>query len=140
MDDPLPDDRLPDDRLLLIAQDADEVPLLSALCVGAAVPVVDVGYDRKARRLALILRRYRWEVAAPSRVLSALRIESVVAVRRRKWPPEPAVLELLAFSFDGTAVTLDFAGGAALLVTVECVDLLLEDLGSPWTARTPEHE
>lgn len=131
---------LPDNRLLLLAQDAGEVPLLSALCVGAAVPVAEIGYDRRARRVALILRRFRWEVGGDSRVLSALRIESVTAVRRRHWPAEPAVLELLAFAYDDGALTLTFAGGVTLRAEVECPDLVLEDLGAPWAAKRPGHD
>jgi hypothetical protein len=131
---------LPDTRLLLMAQDTDEVPLLSALCIGAVLPVGEAGYDRRARRLVLMLRRYRWEADVPSRILTALRIDSVLDLQRRKWPVAPAVLELLAFGYDGTLLTFDFAGGASLRATVECVDLVLEDLGAPWEARAPRHD
>ncbi len=138
-----------DNRLLLLAQDADEVPLLSALSQSAIVRPADIVWDRRARRLVLLLSRYRWE-APGTRVRTALRFESVTGVRRRGWPawsdrgagdPGQTMLELLAFTFDDGFVTFDFAGGAALRVAVECPDLILEDLSPPWRAgRTPRHD
>ena len=138
-----------DDRLLLLAQEPDEVPLLSALSQSAILRPADIAYDRRARRLVLMLSRYRWE-APGTRVRTALRIESVTAVRRRNWPawsdsnahdPGVTMLELLAFTFEDGFITLDFAGGAALRVAVECPDLILEDLSPPWrAARTPKHD
>ena len=135
-------------RLLLLAQDASEVPLLSALTQSAIVRSADIAYDRRARRLVLMLSRYRWE-APGTRVRTALRIESVTSVRRRGGPawsdrgsddPGVTMLELLAFTFDDGFLTLDFAGGAALRVAVECPDLALEDLSPPWRAgREPRH-
>ncbi|WP_419815912.1 DUF2948 family protein [Glacieibacterium sp.] len=133
------EETLADTRLLLLAQDPDEVPLLSALCIGAVLPVVEAGYDRRARRLVLMLRRYRWEADVPSRILTALRIDCVLDLQRRKWPVAPAVLELLAFTQDGDVLTFDFAGGATLRATVECADMVLEDLGAPWEVRKPDH-
>lgn len=134
------EDPMEDIRLLLLAQDPDEVPLLSALCIGAVLPVNEAGYDRRARRLVLMLRRYRWEADTPSRILTALRIDTVLDLQRRKWPVAPAVLELLAFTQDGDVLTFDFAGGASLRARVECVDQVLEDLGGPWEARKPDHD
>ncbi len=138
-----------DDRLLLLAQDEGEVPLLSALTQSAILRAGDIAYDRRARRLVLMLSRYRWE-APGTRVRAALRIESVTGVRRRGWPawsdsdphdPGQTMLELLAFTFEDGFVTLDFAGGAALRVGVECPDLILEDVSAPWRAgRTPRHD
>ena len=37
-------------------------------------------------------------------------------------------------------IMLDFSGGACLALTVEGLDILLEDLGEPWlTFRQPDH-
>ena len=130
-----------DARLLLLAHDAAEVPTISALFQSAAVRVADIAYDRRARRVVLLASRYRWEVGDRTRVRSALRIESVVAVARRGWPGGDAVLELLALSLDGDVLTLAFAGAATLRVTVECPDLMLEDVAAPWPAsREPRYD
>jgi hypothetical protein len=55
------------------------------------------------------------------------------------------VLSLLTLTFapddapQGT-ITLTFAGGGAVRLTVECIEAALTDLGAAWaTARKPEH-
>ena len=130
-----------DAPLRLLAHDADEVPTISALVQSAAVRVADIAYDGRARRVVLLLSRYRWEANDRTRVRSALRIESVVGVARRDWPAADAVLELLALTLADDVLMLAFAGGATLRVTVECPDLTLEDLSAPWPAsREPRHD
>ena len=129
------------DLLRLLAQEADDVPALSALVQSAAVRCDEIAFDRKARRLVLMLSRYRWEAADKTRVRAALRVECVTAVRRKTWPAGEAVLELLAVTVEDGAVVLDFAAGATLRVEVECPDLALEDLTEPWPAiREPVHK
>ena len=128
-----------DERLLLLAQEPDEVPLLSALTQSAVLRASEIAFDRRARRLVLLLRRYRWEAGDQTRVESALRIESVTAVQRRGWPDDTGaqvetVLELLAFSLADGVITASFGGGAALRIVVECVDMVLEDMSGPWRA------
>ena len=135
-----------DSRLLLLANEADEVPLISALLQDALLRPADVAYDRRARRLVLLVNRFRWEEGG-TRVRAAVRIEHVVKVERRGWTDHDAadpgidVLNLLAWVVDDDVFTITFAAGAALRVTVECVDLILEDLGPPWPAgRVPAHD
>ncbi len=135
-----------DSRLLLMAQEADEVSLISALVQDAIVRPADVAYDRRARRVVLLLDRYRWEANDRTRVRSALRIESVTRVQRRRWTefgahdPGIAVLEMLAVLVDGTVLTITFAAGPTLRLEVECVDIFLEDLSPPWaTEHEPKH-
>ena len=55
--------------------------------------------------------------------------------------PTHTVLALLAMTLDGDFLTLDFSGGASLRLTFEVVDVTLEDLSSPWVARSqPSHD
>jgi len=137
---------LPDERLLLLAQEADEVPLLSGLMQGAIIATGDIAYDRRARRLVLLATRYRWEAAGRTRIRTALRIDSVTGVMRRGWTDLAAddqgigLVELLACVVDGDVLTMTFAAGKAIRATIECVDLLLEDVSPPWlAAATPAH-
>jgi len=127
--------------LRLLAQDGDDVPALSALVQSAAVRADEIAWDRKARRLVLMLSRYRWEAGDKTRVRAALRVECVTAVQRKAWPAGEAVLELLAVTAEAGALTLSFADGATLRAEVECPDLALEDLTEPWPAiREPRHD
>lgn len=139
-------DGLGDERLLLLAQEHGEVPTISALMHAATVRTADIAWDRRGRRLVLLANRYRWEAGDQTRVRSALRFESVVKVQRKGWTdfdthnPGITILELLAFVVEGDTITLQFAGGAALRVTVECADIVMEDLSGPWRAsRKPVH-
>lgn len=131
-----------DERLTLIGQNAEDLPALSALLQDATLRVVDVGYDRKARRLALMVNRYRWESATRSRVRCALRLETVAGVQRQGWPTAPdAVLNLLSLTHDGDWLILTFAAGAALRARVEVIEVVLEDVSAPWeTGREPSHQ
>ena len=144
--------------LLLRAEEADDLPLLSACTQDMAIRAADIGWLPRQRQLVLLGNRFRWENATrgpkhggdTSRVRSALRFDFVTAVQRRQWPADPdAVLALLAITFDdedsgedsGDALLLSFAGGAALRLTQEVLELTLEDLSGPWGARAiPDHD
>ncbi len=131
-----------DERLTLIGQNAEDLPALSALLQDATLRVVDLGFDRKARRLVLMVNRFRWESAIRSRVRCALRLETVAGVQRQGWPTAPdAVLELLSLAQDGDWLVLTFAASAALRARVEVIEVVLEDVSAPWeTGREPSHQ
>ena len=136
-----------DERLLLLAQEPGEVPLVSALVQDAIVRPSDVAWDRRRRRLVLLVDRYRWEANDRTRVRAALRIEGALRVQRRGWTdfdahdPGITVLALLAFLVEDNLLTIAFASGATLRVEIECVDLVLEDISAPWPTRhEPRHD
>jgi len=137
--------------LKLLAEDEDDLAVISAALQDAVAKVGDIEWDPKGRRFTLALNRYLWETPAGllgARVRAGLQFASVLAVKSRNLrrdPPE-AVVELLALSFEpadppGGAIRLAFAGGGDLELTVECVDVALADVSSPWpTPSTPAHE
>lgn len=126
----------------LWAQDADDAAVISALMQDACVRADEVHFDGQSRRIVIMASRYCWEEAEPQRVRAALRIESVTRAKRRNWPDDGKLpLELLALGVGDTAVTLHFAAGAEVAVEVECIDLILEDIGTPHPALTrPSHQ
>lgn len=130
------------EQLRLIAADADDLAVISALMQDAAVLTGDVAYDARTHVLALVANRYRWEAKARSRSRAGLRIGSVTKAQRRNWPTsDEAVLDLLAIRHDGEALVLDFAAGTSLRLEVEAIDLTLEDLTGPWgTKSRPAHD
>ncbi len=129
------------ERLRLRAEDAADLPPLSALVQDMAVRAHDIGFDRSARRLALVGNRYRWEKGDRTRVRTGLSIDGVLTLQRRRWPHlSAATLDLLALRLEEGALRLDFAGGASIRLTVEDIDVTLEDLTGAWGARaTPRH-
>jgi hypothetical protein len=151
--------------LRLIAEDADDLRVVSACVQDALAKVGDITYLPKTRQFALLLNRFRWEAAsggdvrfadvvagrvahAPhERVRAALSFGGVLRVQRLRLAQEAAdhVLELLSLALesgqDGAAtLTLTFAGGPQLRLDVECIDVRLEDVGKPWPVRRrPAH-
>jgi hypothetical protein len=134
--------------LRLLAQDADDLDVISAALQDAVAKLGDVGFDARARQLTIAFNRYRWENDAAERVRCAFQLGSVLTIqaRRLRRGAKDAVVELLTLSFEpgeapGGVLTLSFAGGGDLRVTVECIDAVLADVSQPWpTPRTPAHE
>jgi hypothetical protein len=133
--------------LRLLAQDPEDLDVISAAMQDAVLKVGDIGYEAKARRLTIGFNRYRWE-AGGERVRAGLQLGGVLGVQTRKIRrgAREAVLELLAMTFTpadapGGVVTFSFAGGGDLRATVECVEAVLADVSTPWpTTRKPAHE
>ena len=134
--------------LRLLAQDPEDLEVISAAMQDAVLKVGDISYEKAAKRLTIAFNRYRWEAGDGKRVRSGLQFAGVLdlqARRIRRGAPE-AVLELLAMTFTpgeapGGVVTLSFAGGGDLRATVECVEAVLADVSQPWpTPRKPAHE
>lgn len=127
--------------LLVAGAEAEDIPTVSALLQDGVLKAGDMGFDRVQHRFVLMFNRYRWEKRDKTRTRAALRIDSVVRVQKRNWPHLPStVMELLALRYEDQALHLDFAGGAALKLDVEAIDILLEDLSGPWGAkREPNH-
>lgn len=130
------------ERLRLRAEDAADLPPLSALVQDMTVQPADISFDARARRLVLLGNRYRWEAPdSRSRIRTALRLDFVDRLQQRAMPADPhAVLALLAISMAEDALLISFSGGTSLRAQVEVVDLTLEDISGPWGARaTPRH-
>lgn len=139
--------------LKLMAEDAADLDIIAAAAQDALLRVGDVSYDKKARRFAALINRFRWEQAGEKgpfeRVRSALSFESVLSVKSRKvrMDSADAVASLLSVNFTpdaeppGGSVRLVFAGGGEIALEVECLDALLMDMGAAWrTPRRPDHE
>ena len=131
------------ERLHLRAEDAGDLPALSALVQDMALKAADIGRDAGARRLLLVGNRYRWEHASPTRIRSALRFDHVEQVQRTGWPASPdAVLALLAIVSEADGwLLIRFSGGTALRLQAEVIDISLDDLSGPWGASSqPRHD
>ena len=134
--------------LQLLAEDQDDLAVISAALQDAVAKVGDISYEAKARRLTIALNRFRWEAGGRQRVRSALQVGGVMSVQARKIRRDrrDAVVELLAIGFEpgeapGGLLTLSFAGGGDLRAEIECIDAVLADVSEPWpTPREPAHE
>lgn len=131
--------------LRLLAEDADDLHIISAALQDAILRPKDIIWEPTARRVTLQLSRFCWECGG-TRVMSGMQFGDVVAVKSRRLPRSPDnALELLAMDFEpgeapGGRVLLMFAGGGDLRIDVECLDAVLTDLSERWPARVaPTH-
>ena len=131
--------------LRLLAEDADDLHIISAALQDAILRPVDIAWEPQARRVTLALSRFCWECGG-TRVMSAMQFGDVIAVKSRRLPRGPEhALELLAMDFEpgeapGGRVIMMFAGGGDLRIDVECLDAVLTDLSERWPAKVaPTH-
>ena len=144
--------------LRLLAQDATDLRVISALVQDAVLKVAEMQNDPKRRRFALLLNRFRWEDRVEAerlgrpfeRVRSVLVIEDVLKVRSfgLDRANKNQVLSVLALDFapgeDGTGIlTLTLAGDGAMTLEVEALEVRLDDVTRPYRApsgQMPRHE
>lgn len=142
--------------LHLGAADADDLTILSALIQDAVLTVADIAWDASARRLALLVNRFRWEdrritdgQQPAERVRSILLINDALAVHSDGIDRDDrdTVLSLLSLAWapgeDGTGrLTLIFAGDGEIVIDAESINLDLRDVTAPYAApsgRIPRH-
>ena len=136
--------------LRLLAEDADDLAVISAALQDAVTRIGDIQWEPKARRLTIGFNRFRWEARGGrgERVRTGLQLSGVMSLqaRRLRRDASEAVLELLALTFEageapGGVITFAFAAGGDLAAAVECIDAALADVSGPWPARgTPMHD
>ena len=141
------------DLLKFIALDGEDLEVVSTHLQDAVVRSSEVLWRPEEHRLVVALNRFDWEAAATRspeyrRRRAALRFERVESCKCKGLKPpagEDAVLNLLSVEFTPTdepagIVTLNFSGGGALRLEVECLEAELADLGPTWTtAACPAH-
>ncbi|PYG25634.1 DUF2948 family protein [Pelagimonas varians] len=146
-----------DQPLNLGALDGDDLQVIAALVQDAVLPVSEIAYQKRHRRLCLLLNRMRHEDIAAAkkfgrpveRVQSLLTIEGVLNVGAQgvdKSDPD-MILSILTVAFeageDGAGhVVLTLAGDGALRADVEALELTLKDVTRPYIApsrKAPSH-
>lgn len=147
-----------DKPLRLKALDGDDLTVISSLTQDAIFPATEMKWDRKARRFALLLNRFRWEDDANvkgarrqvERVQSVLAVEDVMSVQTQgvQAGDVDMVHALLSVAFeageDGTGrVILTLSGDGAICIDVEALEVVLRDVTRPYIApsrKVPTHE
>ncbi len=147
-----------DAPLRLMAQEADDVPVLAALVQDAVFPITEMTWARRRRRFAILLNRFRWEDRAAAeregrpyeRVRSLLTFDNVLAVRSQGIDrgDTDTILSLLSLAFhpgpEGSGrIELILAGDGAIELQVEALDIVLTDVSRPYRApsgHVPRHE
>lgn len=147
-----------DRPLRLKALDAEDLTVLSSLTQDAVFPATEMRWDRKARRFALLLNRFRWEDAPNAkigkrnveRVQAVMTIEDVMSVKSQGVQAGDAdtIMALLSVAFepsqDGMGrVLLTLSGDGAIAIEVEALEVMLADVTRPYIAPSksvPTHD
>jgi hypothetical protein len=143
--------------LSLKAETPEDLAVMAALVQDAVLPITEIRYDPRSRRLALLVNRFRWEDRAMAeaarrpyeRVQALLVIDDVQGVSSQGIDRQAAdtILSVLALEWqpgeDGTGtVQLTLAGDGAIAARVECLNLTLRDVSRPYIApsgKVPQH-
>lgn len=143
--------------LRLRAEDADDLSVIASLTQDAVFPASEMTWQKKRRRFAILLNRFRWEdrVAAErrgrayERVQSVLVVDDVLKVQSQgvERGDQDTIMSLLSITFepgeDGTGrVILTLAGDGAIALDVEALDVTLKDVTRPYIApsrKVPDH-
>jgi hypothetical protein len=144
--------------LRLKAQDAEDLAVISALVQDAIFQRGDARWMKTKRRFALLLSRFRWEDLPSAeragrsfeRVRTVLSIEDAQKVQTSGLHAVDAdtVLSILSLAWnpgdDGAGtVELTLAGGGAVRVEAETLEVVLRDVTRPYRAPSgmaPRHE
>ncbi len=134
--------------LRLLAQDSEDLLVISAALQDSVAKIGDIRFEAKGRRLTIGLNRYRWETGSADRVRSVLQVGSVLSVQsqRLRGTAKDAVVEVLSVGFEpgeapGGELSIAFSGNGNLRVSVECVDAILADVSGSWPAKgIPKHD
>jgi len=142
----------------------EDLHVVSALAQDAVFPARAMRWQRGQRRFAVLLNRFRWEKTEepkaqrgsgsfPQRVQSLLVVSNVLGVASLGFDRQDggASLSLLSITFapandspDTPAeVLLTLAGGGAIRLQVEALEIMLKDVSRPYAApagKAPAHE
>lgn len=146
-----------DRPLDLGAVSAEDLAVIAALVQDAVLSGADIGWQKRQRRLAFLVNRFRWEdreAAAArgrpfERVRALLVIEGVTGVASQgiDRADRQAVYSILDLAWhpgaDGAGeVEVILAGDGAIRARVECLEVRLKDVTRPYLApsrRAPSH-
>ncbi len=146
-----------DDRpVKVVAQDSDDLQVISSLVQDAVFPTAEMSWKAAQRRFALLLNRVRWEDQpggaarkAVERVRSLLVIDDVLGVSSQgiDRADNELVYSVLALDWQADAdgagrLVVTLAGDGALALSVECINVTLQDVTKPYLApsgKLPTH-
>ena len=124
----------------LLARDAEDLTVISAMVQDALVPAADLAYLAAEKSFVMALNRFRWEEGADrpgpggDRVHAGLRFDRVERVRFRGIDRRDGdrLLALLALNYEPGVLTIEFSDDVAIRLEVETLVCALHDLDESW--------
>tara|TARA_B100000029_G_scaffold507764_1_gene593121 strand:+ start:859 stop:1305 length:447 start_codon:yes stop_codon:yes gene_type:complete len=140
-------------NLKLICKNEEDLKVISAYLQDSVVVLKDVVFLKQNRSFVMVLNRFMWEDVEKGvfrknkRIRCAIRFEEVIKVKSKNINQrnKKKVLECLAIKcnfLNGLyRIGIFFAGGSIITVVSEAIEVIMQDLGSPWDVKhMPEHK
>lgn len=141
-------------NLKLLANNTNDLKVISAHLQDSILTTKNIANLKKNRLFLLEFNRFMWEdiekgiLRKNKRIRSILKIDNVISVQSKNINQEnkDRFLEFLTIEVDENAsnnynLNLIFAGDALIKITVEVIEVYLDDQGEPWESKTePKHK
>ena len=141
-------------NLKLLARNQEDLRVISAYLQDSVVTIKDVVFLQKNRTFILIVNRFMWEDVEKGvfrenkRIRCAVKFEEVLKVeskninqKNKNKPLECLAIECKEIEDKGNKIKIFFAGDSIITIIVEIIDVILHDLGDPWSVKhLPKHK
>jgi len=141
-------------NLKLLANNTNDLKVISAHLQDSILTTKNIANLKKNRLFLLEFNRFMWEdiekgiLRKNKRIRSILKIDNVISVQSKNINQEnkDRFLEFLTIEVDENTnnnynLNLIFAGDALIRITVEVIEVYLDDQGDPWESKTePKHK
>ncbi|MDD8023120.1 MAG: DUF2948 family protein [Paracoccaceae bacterium] len=143
--------------LALRAESPEDLAVIAALVQDAVLPITEISWEARARRLAFLVNRFRWEDRTQAeaegrvfeRVQSLLVISDVTGIASTgiDRADRDAVISILDLGWEPGAdgagrLIVTLAGDGAIAASAECLSVDLRDVTRPYRAvsgQAPHH-
>ena len=132
----------------LIALEAEDLNTIAAACQDALFLAQNATYSAQKREFTLLINRFRWEDDAKNQRVQALlsfsSVKSVKALGVDKNSQIPKSILSIEFKSSNESpegeIIFELAGGGKISLGVECVDIILGDIGEAMDVKKrPDH-
>ena len=141
-------------KINLIGNNQEDLRVISAYLQDSIVTVKDIVFLKQNRTFVMIVNRFMWEDTEKidskknKRIRCAVKFEEVTKVesininQKNKNKPMECLAMECSTSKDQTYKTMIFfAGNGIITVISETIEVVLQDLGKPWsTKHIPRHK
>ena len=141
-------------NLKLMARNKEDLKVISAYCQDSLVPIKDMVFLKKNKNFIMMVNRFMWEDVEKGafrqnkRIRCAIKFDEVLKVKSKKINQKNRNkrLECLAikcnqFLNKNYEINFFFAGGSAITLIAESIEVVMRDLGIPWNVKhMPKHK
>ncbi len=141
-------------KINLIGNNQEDLRVISAYLQDSIVTVKDIVFLKQNRTFVMIVNRFMWEDTEKidskknKRIRCAVKFEEVTKVesininqKNKNKPMECLAMECSTSNDQTYKTMIFFAGNGIITVISETIEVLLQDLGEPWsTKHIPSHK